>query len=1016
MKSSFIIGLASFWTIVVVIMGAGFVSYENQKLSAIKTDSTTEGVDQSGQHAFDPLNPENGVPLDPAMTADYMTSAYIGKHSTEADCWLIVNDKIYDVSDYIPFHPGGKKTIIPLCGQESTKAFTSRGGTGKHSSNAWTLLENYYVADLNSVIPGTERPISPVTGDPSTGTGTTDSVSGAVGTSKFSIGDRVIAIDGVSVRKQPGAAGTKLSTQLLGARGTVKGVSAWADDSWWAYVSYTDGSIGWSSETYLKKSVEAPVASVPTVPIKPIQANTSLTSTTVATHSTKSSCWLIINNKVYDVTQYIPFHPGGQSTITPYCGKEATNAFNTKGGGGSSHSSNANSLLANYYLGTIGTELVAPVIPTTDTTAPTVSFLSPTKDALLSGTVAISAFASDASGVSNVKFSIDGTTLKTDSTSPYSASLDTTGYSNAAHTLKLDATDKAGNTNSASLSVSISNVALTPTTETLTSAVVATHNTKSSCYLIINNKVYDVTQYIPFHPGGQTSITNHCGKESTNAFNTKDGGGSHSSNANTLLANYYIGTIGTAPVTPVTPTTCSSFTYGSWSACQSDSTQSRAITSSSPSGCTGGSPVLTQSCTYTPPVVVGTLTSAVVATHNSSGNCWLIINSKVYDVTQYIPFHPGGQSTIITYCGKEATNAFNTKGGGGSSHSSNANSLLANYYIGTLGAATASCTSFTYSAWGTCGSNSTQTRTVNSSSPSGCTGGSPVTSQSCTYTPPVAGSCTSFTYGSWSACQSDSTQSRAILSTAPAGCTGGSPVLTQSCTYTPPSSGGALTSAAVATHNTASDCYLIVNNKVYDVTQYIPFHPGGASRITSRCGTEATSAFVTNSAGHAHSASATTLLNNYYVGDLSTGTGGGTTPTTCSSFTYSAWGTCGSNSTQSRSVTSSSPSGCTGGSPVTSQSCTYTPPSTGNAQTYTVGVSSSGSFDQTSLTINAGDSIKFVYSGSGGEAKVNFTPSTISRFTLDEEKQTKTVSFTTPGTWTAKVSDKSGNTLTVTVQ
>ena len=41
---------------------------------------------------------------------------------------------------------------------------------------------------------------------------------------------------------------------------------------------------------------------------------------------------------------------------------------------------------------------------------------------------------------------------------------------------------------------------------------------------------------------------------------------------------------------------------------------------------------------------------------------------------------------------------------------------------------------------------------------------------------------------------------------------------------------------------------------------------------------------------------------------------------TCSSFTYSNWSGC-CNGTQSRSITSKSPANCTGGSPVTSQSC-----------------------------------------------------------------------------------------------
>ncbi len=199
------------------------------------------------------------------------------------------------------------------------------------------------------------------------------------------------------------------------------------------------------------------------------------------------------------------------------------------------------------------------------------------------------------------------------------------------------------------------------------------------------------------------------------------------------------------------------------------------------------------------------------------------------------------------------------------------------------------CT-YTYSAWGTCQSNNTQTRTVASSAPAGCTG-TPALSQSCVYTPPTIDgaalyaakcsgchgplatssklgrtaaqitaanmtqglspaevqavanalatttpvACTSFTYSTWDACQPSNTQARTVLASSPTGCTGGSPVLSQACTYVPP----------VAT---------------------------------------------------------------------------------CTSFTYSAWGTCQSSNTQTRTVASSSPAGCTGGAPVLSQACTYVPP------------------------------------------------------------------------------------------
>ena len=44
----------------------------------------------------------------------------------------------------------------------------------------------------------------------------------------------------------------------------------------------------------------------------------------------------------------------------------------------------------------------------------------------------------------------------------------------------------------------------------------------------------------------------------------------------------------------------------------------------------------------------------------------------------------------------------------------------------------------------------------------------------------------------------------------------------------------------------------------------------------------------------------------------------------CSSFVYSDWSACVSNGQQTRTVTSSSPDGCTDGNPVLTQSCSYT--------------------------------------------------------------------------------------------
>jgi hypothetical protein len=94
------------------------------------------------------------------------------------------------------------------------------------------------------------------------------------------------------------------------------------------------------------------------------------------------------------------------------------------------------------------------------------------------------------------------------------------------------------------------------------------------------------------------------------------------------------------------------------------------------------------------------------------------------------------------------------------------------------------CVDYNYSAWGTCQSNGTQTRTVVSGIPDGCSGGAtPDLTQPCTYVPPT---CTSFDTSAWSDCQPNNTRTRTVTGV-PTGCTGGTPpASSEDCTYTPP--------------------------------------------------------------------------------------------------------------------------------------------------------------------------------------------------------------------------------------
>ena len=45
-------------------------------------------------------------------------------------------------------------------------------------------------------------------------------------------------------------------------------------------------------------------------------------------HSTRDDCWTCINGKVFNITPYVDFHPGGVGEIMKCAGKDGTSLFN----------------------------------------------------------------------------------------------------------------------------------------------------------------------------------------------------------------------------------------------------------------------------------------------------------------------------------------------------------------------------------------------------------------------------------------------------------------------------------------------------------------------------------------------------------------------------------------------------------------------------------------------------------------------------------------------------------------
>ncbi|KAH8341791.1 hypothetical protein KR074_004167 [Drosophila pseudoananassae] len=83
--------------------------------------------------------------------------ATVQKHNKPNDLWLIIDNKVYDVTKSIQFqHPGGEETLIDVAGRDGTKAFNDVG----HSSEAREILKKFYIGDLAAADIQKKRPVS----------------------------------------------------------------------------------------------------------------------------------------------------------------------------------------------------------------------------------------------------------------------------------------------------------------------------------------------------------------------------------------------------------------------------------------------------------------------------------------------------------------------------------------------------------------------------------------------------------------------------------------------------------------------------------------------------------------------------------------------------------------------------------------------------------------------------------------------------------------------------------------
>ena len=82
-----------------------------------------------------------------------ITKEELKKHNSKYDCWTAYKGKVYNISNYIPYHPGGEPKLLAIAGRDCTKEYDRY--------HPWVNIENMlskcYVGLLEETVDSKEE-------------------------------------------------------------------------------------------------------------------------------------------------------------------------------------------------------------------------------------------------------------------------------------------------------------------------------------------------------------------------------------------------------------------------------------------------------------------------------------------------------------------------------------------------------------------------------------------------------------------------------------------------------------------------------------------------------------------------------------------------------------------------------------------------------------------------------------------------------------------------------------------
>ncbi|WVQ94419.1 hypothetical protein IAU59_001498 [Kwoniella sp. CBS 9459] len=93
----------------------------------------SDAAQQPAEASTAPVQPEGTYSL-----------AQLKEHNTRESLWMLLHDKVYDITAFMDEHPGGDEVLVEEAGRDATEAFEDVG----HSDEARAMLPKMLLGDF----------------------------------------------------------------------------------------------------------------------------------------------------------------------------------------------------------------------------------------------------------------------------------------------------------------------------------------------------------------------------------------------------------------------------------------------------------------------------------------------------------------------------------------------------------------------------------------------------------------------------------------------------------------------------------------------------------------------------------------------------------------------------------------------------------------------------------------------------------------------------------------------------